>query len=150
MALAANEAVFMSLEAKWSGDADKLGGGVVSQGVRDFKRMGHPRSALSDPYIVVDITTNAFDTLTADAVRAFIRMHLFIKRQTAIGETGGTQGEADAIMADIRTVYHRATLADQTGWTSGSVFIGRQFDVPHADDTMLHFITELETTVCKT
>lgn len=150
MALSANEAVFASLEAKWSSDADKLGGGVVSQGVRDFKRMGHPRSSLSDPYIVVDITTQVADSIMADAIRAFIRMHLYVKRQTAIGETGGSQGEADAIMADIRTVYHRATLADQTGWTFGSIFIGRQFDVPHQDDTMLHFITELETTVCKT
>lgn len=104
----------------WTDDANDLGGGIVSKGVRDMVRDGDPRSDTSSNYIVLRITGSPDDAFEVYREKLTV---LF----TIWSQNDNTFTEQDTIDHQLRLLYHRATLLDGSNWAFGQMFIGRGY-----------------------
>lgn len=146
-------AVFKALLAVYTADSDKFGAGSVSQGIRNFSRMQAPGDNLTGNYILVEAFPQVDDTLDNDYVRVAIRMHIYVNKDVAVADDNSA-GELDAIMGEIRRLYHRKILADTSDWGFNRVFITREIILPRSPQAeersdLVHAVVEMELTAKK-
>lgn len=132
-----HEVLFSALEAIWSADANKLGGGTVDQGARDFIRAQDSRDNLAVPYVVVTIEDERDD---AGGPYCDCRATFVIHTQSNLAHA-----EQNAIAGEIQRLYHDVDIsATGTDWKFTKVFVGPCRQLPAAGD-LLRFAVTLRT-----
>lgn len=120
--------LFTAIQAVWTGDANALGGGTVSRGVRDMVREGDPRDDLSSAYITVQIVSSPDDGFETNIDRLTVAFTIHTRFDT-------TFNDQDVIAHQLRLKYHRLkTLTDGSNWNFGTMFIGRGYQAAPKDN----------------
>lgn len=112
-----HENLFTAVAAVWSGDSNKLGGGVTAQGVvarvQDLYRyqIGYDKPPI--PSIAVEINSTPDAGFETNRERLIVTFHIYTQKDRA-------HGDQNAIQHQLFLKYHEnITLTDGSNWDFG-------------------------------
>lgn len=139
--------LFTSLETLYTADTGSTGlyNPISPAYVPAFFQSGDSENRGYDkPRIEVEIIDNEGDRFTKDSMEVLIRYHLFTDQHWRYG-TG--ERNQNAVLARMRTVFHRVALAAQSTWSfSETAFRGVVQAPVNLDTGEMHVVVNAVTT----
>lgn len=129
-----HEVLFTALRAIWNADSNKLGGGTVTLGAREFVRAQDSQDNLPVPYVVCAIEDERVD---AGGPYADCRATLVVHTQANLAHA-----EQNALAGEIQRLYHDIDISSTgTDWKFTKTFVGPCRQLPPLGDLIRFAVT---------